>query len=112
MFIDLIALNIAEVNEDVQQIFNLINNNIFPEEIQCYFTDIYLFWLYKDPDDLTKLRPTGIPSAMRCIIASNATAYNRQRFTIKLLPHKYAVGVDGGIDFIIKSTPFSIEKYI
>ena len=112
MFTDLIALNIAKVNEDVQQLFNLIYNSIVPVEIQCYFTDTCLFCLYKDPDDLTKLLPVGIPSAIRCIIASHIAIYNRQWVTMKIQPHNNTVGIDGGMDCIIKSMQHSIEKYI
>ena len=49
---------------------------------------------------------------MRCIIASHVSAYTRQRFSRRILPYNYAVGVDGGMDFIIKSMQFSIERYI
>ena len=77
-FVDLISLNIAEVNLGVRQLFDLIYNNLVPTELQCYFRDTYLFCLYKDPDDLTKLHPIGIPSAMHRIITSHVSAYTRQ----------------------------------
>ena len=67
---------------------------------------------YKDPGDLIKLHPIGIPLEMRRIIASHISAYTRQKFSTRILPYKYAVGVDGEMDFIIKSIQLSIEKYI
>ena len=111
-FIDLVSLNISEVNSDIRQLFDLVYNNIVPMTIQCYFRDSYLFCLYKDPEDLTKLRPIGIPSAMRRIITSHVAISTRQRFARRILPYNYAVGVDGGMDFIIKSMQLSTGKNI
>ena len=39
----------------VTLIFNLIYQNNLPDAIKCYFSDVYLFCLHKDPADLTKL---------------------------------------------------------
>ena len=36
-----------------------------PPPIKCYFTDVHLFCLYKDTLDKSKLRPLGIPTAIR-----------------------------------------------
>ncbi|KAL7525782.1 hypothetical protein ACHAXR_001162 [Thalassiosira sp. AJA248-18] len=63
VFVDLVKLNIAEVNEDIRQVFNLVFNAMVPVSIHPYFTETYLFCLYKDPKDPTKLWPIGIPSA-------------------------------------------------
>ncbi|KAL7523591.1 hypothetical protein ACHAXR_000244, partial [Thalassiosira sp. AJA248-18] len=83
-----------------------------PPEIHCFFTDTYLFLLHKDPDDPTKLRPIGIPSAMRRILTNHVSFCDRTRWATTLVPRQFAIGVDGGMDFIIKSTQLSIEKYI
>ena len=71
MSIDLAAMHITEVNNELHTLSDLIYNNLIPEPIQQLFTDTYLFFLYKDPEDLTKLWPQGIPSALRRIIASH-----------------------------------------
>ena len=81
-------------------------------KLQCYSRDSYLFCLYKDPEDLTKLCPIGIPSAIRQIITSHVADSTRQQFARRIPPYNYAVGVDGGMDFTIKSMQLSIEKYI
>ena len=59
-----------------------------------------------------KLRPIGIPSASRRIIASHVTALSKARFAMDLLPFNFTIGVNQGMDFIIKSTQLSIEQYI
>ena len=59
-FIDLVKLNIASVNTSIRQLFDIIYRGQVPSEVQCYLSDTYLFFLYKDPDDPTKLRPIGI----------------------------------------------------
>ena len=72
----------------------------------------YLFCLYKDPDDPTKLRPIGIPSAIRRIITSHVASCGKSSYAIDLLPYNFAIGVDQGMDFIIKATQLGIERYI
>ena len=68
-FIDLVNANIPQVNDDLQYIFNQIYINNIPPPIKHFFSDVYLFCLHKDPSDTSKLRPLGIPTAMRRIIA-------------------------------------------
>ena len=111
-FIDLATLNIASVNDDLRRLFDLVFQGLLPPSIAVYFTDAYLFLLHKDPDDPTKLRPIAIPSGMRRLTASHIMASYRQRFAIDMLPLNYAIGVDGGMDFIVKTVQLGIEKHI
>jgi len=67
--------------------------------------------LHKDPDDLTKLRPIAIPSGMRRLTASHIMVSYRQRFDINMFLLNYAIGVDGGMDFIIKMVQLGIETH-
>ncbi len=71
LFIDLVKSNIPSVPADLTHIFNQIYQNNLPPTIHRYFTDVYLFCLHKDPNDTTKLRPLGIPTAIRRLIASH-----------------------------------------
>ena len=112
MFIDLAAMHHPNINSDLRDLFDLVYNNCIPAEIRGFFTDTYLFCLYKDPGDLTKLRPLGIPSAMRRIIATHVTKVSSVRFTQCLLPYNFAIGVKGGMNFIIKTMQLSMEKFI
>jgi hypothetical protein len=51
--------------------FDLIYKDKLPENIKLYFIDVHIFCLHKDPLDPTKLRPIGIPTAIRRLIASH-----------------------------------------
>ena len=111
-FIDLAKSGDPSTNAALQQLFELIFQNRVPRDVARYFTDTYLFCLHKDPTDHSKLRPIGIPSAMRRIIASHLAKYYRSRFAHHLLPFNLAVGVKGGMDFAIKATALQVERYI
>jgi len=50
-----------------------------------FFSDVYLFCLHKDPNDATKLRPLGIPTAMRRIIARHVAQHFKPKFAEYLL---------------------------
>jgi hypothetical protein len=88
-----IAHIIISIKPDLNFIFDLIYRNQLPDEIRRYFTDVYLFCLHKDPTDATKLRPLGIPTAIRRLIASHVARTLRDKFSQHLLPYNYAVGV-------------------
>ena len=90
----------------------MIYKNNLPESIKSYFTDVYLFCLHKDSKDTTKLRPLGIPTAIRRLIASHIAHTLRTKFANHLLPYNYAVGVPDGSDFVVKAMQLAIEKYI
>ena len=112
MFIDLAAMHHPDINNDLRDLFDLVYNNCIPAAVRGFFTDTYLFCLYKDPEDLTKLRPLGIPSAMRRIIATHVTKESSIRFAQSLLPYNFAIGVNGGMNFIIKTMQLAMEKFI
>jgi len=90
----------------------LSTKNKLPQSIKCYFTDVYLFCLHKDPTDTTKLRPLGIPTAIHRLIASHVTHTLRDKFASHLLPYNYAVGIPNGSNFVVKAMQLSIEKFI
>ena len=103
MFIDLASIHHPDINNDLWELFDLIYSNIIPSLIQVYFTHTYFYCLYRDPDDLSKLQPLSIPSVARRIIATHVTQSNSVRFAQRLSPHNFAIGVDGGMNFIIKT---------
>jgi hypothetical protein len=63
--------------------------------------------LEKEPDDKTKLRPLGVPSAIRRIAGILILNEYAPTFADYLLPYNYAIGVNGGIDLIIKTIQFA-----
>jgi hypothetical protein len=79
LFINLVEVKLPHIPDHLNFIFNQIYQNNLPQPIQHYFTDVYLFCLHKDPLDKTKLRPLGIPTAIRCIIASHVAHTFREK---------------------------------
>ena len=112
IFIDLVQANIASVPTHLNFIFNQIYQNNLPPPITHYFTDVYLFCLHKDPLDKSKLRPLGIPTAIRRLIASHVAHTFREKFARHMLPYNYAVGTPNGTNLIINSMQLQVEKYI
>jgi hypothetical protein len=108
----LVKSKITTIKHYLHFIFDLIYQNKLPQPIKRYFTNVYLFCLHKDPDDSSKLRPLGIPTAIRCLIASHVARTLRDKFSAHLLPHNYAVGVPNGSDFVVKAMQLSIERFI
>ena len=119
-----LALRLAEVRHDlsvaralpsafdIRFVFNLIYQNNLPESVKYYFTDVFLFCLHKDPNDHTKLRPLGIPTAIRRLIGTHVARTLHDKFATHLLPFNFAVGVPDGSDFVVKAMQLAIEKYI
>ena len=111
-FIHLVKQDIPSTNANIQELFNLIYQGKIPHAARHFFTDTYLFCLHKDERDNTKLRPIGIPTAIRRIIASHIAQQWKDKFALYLLPYNFAVGVPNGMDFIIKTMQMSIERFI
>ena len=111
-FLNLIKLDNAQLNKVIDQIFDLVYRNTIPKGITPHFTDNYLFCFFKDPKDPTKLRPIGIPSAMRRIIASHVAYTFRQRFAAHVWSYNWAADGKGGMYFVINSMQLATEMYI
>jgi len=90
IFSSLLKCSIPTINDDLQFVFDLIYKSKLPENIKRYFTDVYLFCLHKDLRDPTKLRPLGIPTAIRRLIASHVARTLRQKFANHLLPYNHS----------------------
>ena len=92
--------------------FTHVANGDYPKEVKAVFRTTYLVALQKDPSDLKKLRPLGIPSAIRRIAANAIANEMKAEFASYNLPFNYAVGIHGGIDFITTTLRLGVEKYI
>jgi hypothetical protein len=77
-----------------------------------FFNSTYLFCLEKDPNDKSKLRPIGVPTAIRRLLASHISKTSRVKFARHLLPYNYAIGVPGGMDFIVKAIQLQVDRFI
>ena len=112
IFIDLAQQDDSAVDSTLQHLFDLVYRGLVPASARRYFRDSYLFCLYKDPSDPTKLRPIGVPTALRRIIASHVAKVYKDSFAAHLLPFNFAVGVERGMSFATTVAQLSIEKYI
>jgi hypothetical protein len=92
--------------------FNKVINGDVPAAFQTFIRQTYLVALEKDPDDKTKLRPLGVPSAIRRISGILILKEYAPTFAEYLLPYNYAIGVNGGIDLVIKSVQIAVDRYI
>ena len=90
------------INKSQLYFFQIYQNNL-PPPIKGYVTDVYLFCLYKDPLDKSKLRPLGIPIAICCLIASHVAHTFCKKFACHMLPFNYAVGTPNGKNLIINT---------
>ena len=53
-----------------------------------------------------------MPTALRRIITNHIARAYRRKFAMDLLPFNYAIGIDSGMDFVVKASQLSVEKYI
>ena len=94
------------------------NNNYIPlsshvcARLYSFLVRVLLDAPADSPIDLT-LRSDNSTNIFRLSIIINHLARTfRRRFANHLLPYNYAVGVDGGMDFVIKASQLAVEKYI
>ncbi|KAL7540969.1 hypothetical protein ACHAWF_006828 [Thalassiosira exigua] len=113
VFICLAKRDCNRVNKVIRLFFKAFSNNIFSDgRMQDYLTNTYSFCLYKDVSNPDQLRPIGVPTAMRRILCSHIASACRKRFARKLVPFNFAVGVEGGMDFMVRAAQLGVEKYI
>ena len=112
LFITLVKKATPATKTDIQFIFEKIYQNRIPPPITRYFTDVYLFCLHKDPTDPSKLRPLGIPTAIRRLIATHIARTLKKKFAYHLFPYNFAVGIEDGANFVVKAMQLAVERYI
>ncbi len=92
--------------------FTLIASGTYGEIERTYNNTIYLVALHKDVTNLKKLRPIGVPTAIRRVTAALLINKNKSDFTSHLLPFNYALGVHGGINTVVNTFRNGTYKYI
>ena len=112
LFITLVKKASAPVKNDIRFIFDQIYKNNIPPTIRRFFTDVYLFCLHKDPSDHSKLRPLGVPTAIRRLVATHVARTLKSKFAAHLFPYNFAVGIEDGSSFVIKAMQLAVEKFI
>ena len=92
--------------------FQLLMNGDVPRHLQPLLCATFLLALRKDPSDDTKLRPIGIPSALRRILAAYITRACNVAFCTFMLPYNYAGRLGGGMHFVCSAIQQACETYI
>ena len=94
-------------------VLNLLANNRLPPAAALNFASQYFVAFYKDPTDLTKIRPIGIGSALRRLVGACIMEAFGHRFTDAVLPFgQLGINIPGGLDTIIHSTLSELFTYI
>ena len=96
----------------IAKFFTILANGDVPPRILRILRTTYLVALHKDPTDPLKLRPLGIPSAIRRITAISILHMYKSRFAKYLLPFNFAFGIHGGVDFITTTLRLAVDKYM
>ena len=110
VFTQLTKRDDADANKASRLLFKCLYNGQIDECMRPYLTNTYLCCLYKDETDPTKLCPIGVPTSIKRIIINNIARTFCQRFARHLLPYNFAVGIDNGMDFVLKASQLAVEK--
>lgn len=102
----------GKCRKQLAELFTHVVNGEVPPKVQNILRTTYLVALQKDPEDLSKLRPLGVPSAIRRVAAVLILLTYRSHFAKALLPFNYAIGINGGIDVITTTVRLGVDKYI
>lgn len=92
--------------------FTIVANGDVPPRIVDLLRTTYQVLLHKDVNNPDKLRPLGIPSAIRRIAAASILHVYRGRFANYLLPFNFAFGIGGGLDLVTNTMTLGVDKFI
>jgi hypothetical protein len=87
----------------LSKFLDIIITGELPNKVKISLRSLYFFALHKDLAKSDKLRPIGVPIALRRIVASHIARKYSSKFSKHLLPYNFAVGVEGGMDFVLHS---------
>ena len=91
--------------------FDILLHGNLPKSVRPFFADNYSMILHKDLTNLDKLRPIGMGGALRRIFCAHVVRQNTGNFATALAPFNYAIGVPGGMDFVIHTALLQFQKY-
>ena len=75
-----------------------------------FFASQYVLALHKDPDNLNKLCPIGIGTALQCLAASLITTIYATNFATYLIPNgQFGIACPGGLNFIYHTMQAQME---
>ena len=85
-FICLVKHEDADANRVIRLLFKQLFNGQIDECMRLYLTNTYLFCLYKNETDPTKLRPIGVPTAIWWITTNHIARTFHQKFARHSFP--------------------------
>ena len=98
---------------NLKTLFTTILNNQIPPPIRPLFLSIHFFALHKDLNNLNKLRPIGIGTALRRTAATIALTLTHNDIEPFLTQQgQYGINTSGGVNFTAHLTQQQIDKYI
>ena len=98
---------------NLKKLFTFLLNNQIPSSIRPYFSSIHFFALHKDMNNLNKLRPIGIGTALRRAAATIALSLTSNDIEPLLTQQgQYGINTSGGVDFTAHLTQQHIDRYI
>jgi hypothetical protein len=95
------------------RLLNFFIHNQVPDDIRSTFAAQYVIALHKDPQNLDKIRPIGIGTALRRLAAAASITLHGHTLASYLIPHgQLGIHVPGGLDFIVHSTQAQLNTYM
>ena len=98
---------------NLQQLFQLLVTAQLPPAIHPILGSNYFLALHKDTNNLERLRPIGIGTALRRLTAKVALVHVSETVRPLLIAGgQYGIQVQGGIDFVAHTTTAAVHRYI
>jgi hypothetical protein len=99
--------------DSFHELITTIAHNKIPSAVKPYLAAQYVVALHKDPQNLDKIRPIGIGTALRRITAATLMTQFGSAFAEILLPHgQLGIAISGGLDFICHSTQAQVTTFM
>ena len=98
---------------NMQQLLQLLVTAQLPPAVHSILGSNYFLALHKDPENLERLRPIGIGTALRRLTAKVALVHVSETVRPLLVAGgQYGIQVEGGIDFVAHTTTAAVHKHI
>ena len=97
----------------IKSMIQLVVTAQVPPTIQTILASNYFLALHKDINNLERLRPIGIGTAIRRVAAKAALVHLTDDIRPLLLQGgQYGIQTPGGVDFVAQSTAMAVNEYI
>ena len=98
---------------NIKSLIQLVVTAQVPTTIQPILASNYFLALHKDMNNLERLRPIGIGTAIRRVAAKTALVHLTDAIQPLLLKGgQYGIQVPGGVDFVAQTTAMAVRQYI